>query len=174
MPGPTVYPDKLRARVHQLYYVQKKPMTKVVPILKKEFPSFAKRITTDRMHSVARAERKKKGLKAKNKNMSEGRSKKGSGVNGTKRKEIIEHARKLRQKNYRWQSIVEELKVKFPGEKIPPAGALSNIVKGRKTKSRNSNKTYHVAITSPNGVVLNIDVSSNKSLEKIIAHILEA
>jgi hypothetical protein len=171
MPTKNGYPEKLALRTHKLYYEQKKTMKDVLKILKKEYPKFAKRMTVDRLHSVARGYRKKKGLAAKNERMSKSHTKKTTTVS-SKRKEIIESARKLRQKNYRWQAIVEELKVQFPKEKIPTAAALSNIVRGKKPK--NNNKQYHVSITSPSGVVLNIDISSNKSLEKIVSQLLEA
>jgi len=173
MPVPSVYPEKLKKRVHQLYYVEGMPMGKVLPILKKEFPKLAKRMTTDRIHSVARIHRQGLDLPPKHRNIANGkkRNKTALSLNGKRRKEIIEAARKLKQKNYRWQAVVDELKLQFPNENIPPAGPLANIIKGRKPKD--GNKQYHVAITGPSGVVLNIDVNSNKSLEQIIRHILE-
>lgn len=162
------YPDSLGELVHQLYYEQRKTMREVLPILKKKYPKYAKRITVDRMQSVARLYRKKKGLPAKNENMSKGQKKRA--VLGPQRKEIIEEARRLKQKNYRWQAVVEELKVKFPKANIPPAGALSNIVRGKKVK--NNNQTYRLAITAPSGTVINMELSSKK-FDQFLKNLLE-
>jgi len=178
MAAKNAYPMVLKRRVHQLYYVEDMNMTEAMAILKKEFPRLANRMNGDRLHSVSRMYRKGLGLPPKNPNRGTGSRKASPGkaaeVRSTrtkaKRKEVIEAARKLRLKNYRWQAIVEELMVQFPGEKIPPAGALSNILRGKKAKTNNQ---YHIAITSQNGTVLNMDVSSSKSLETIIKHILE-
>ena len=73
MSGPQLYPTRMKERVHQLYYIQRNPMPKVLETLKEEFPEFSKRMTIDRMHSVARKMRLKHGLAAKSPKISKAR-----------------------------------------------------------------------------------------------------
>jgi hypothetical protein len=181
------YPQNLRVRVHQLYYIDGKPMTEVIPILKQEFPLYVHRITLDRMHSVARGIRVKLDLPAKVQRQSEA-AKKREARKAAKHKpqkqpkstkhmasaakeDVIAAARKLRQKKYRWGAIVEELRAQFPDANVPGPGPLANLVKGKKAKSENNK--YHIAITGPSGVTLNMTVSTQKTWERILQNILE-
>jgi len=172
------YPVTLKDRIHQLYYIEQKPMLEAVAILKTEFPEVANRITTDRMHSTARVVRLKLGLPPKHPEMSTAGPRKpkvrtqNKKLISANRKEVIEAARKLRQRNYRWQAVRDELIVQFPGEKIPTAAALSNIAKGN--KPQNGNGQYQITISSSSGAVINATISSKKSFEKIIRDLLEA
>ena len=43
MSGPQLYPTRMKERVHQLYYIQRNPMPKVLETLKEEFPEFQKK-----------------------------------------------------------------------------------------------------------------------------------
>jgi len=168
--GTKAYPEKLRERTHELYYLDGKPMRAVLKLLQTEFPTMASRLTTDRLRAVATSVRTQKGLKPKNEAMS--RAAKRRSTKKSSNKEIIEAARKLRQKNYRWKAIKEELQLQFPDENIPTPKVLSNMVKGNKLKDTTNN--FQISISGPSGLVCHINVSSGKSIEKIIKHILEA
>jgi len=166
------YPNKLKERLHQLHYVEGKTISVAIVILGKAFPKFKKRMTRDRMSSLARYVRIRKGLNGNKQHTRKGKP--SQKPQSKKQKEFITEARRLRQKGFRWQAIVDELKVRFPEEKIPTANTLSVRVKGRKYKSRNGNKQYHIAITSASGAVVNIDIPSSMDVEKLIRQILEA
>lgn len=160
------YPSELRERVHELYYQQEQPMSLVLQTLKKEFPKFSKRFTQDRLRSIAALMRRKHNVPSKHPKRSNAARKR---YNTQLPKQIIESARKLRQKNYRFQAIVDELKLQFPDKEIPSPRRLKRLLQGNKEEA----KIIRVTLTGPSGAVVTISVA-NKSIEKIIKAILEA
>jgi hypothetical protein len=160
------YPSELRERVHELYYEKNQPMSLVLKTLQKEFPKFSKRLTPDRLRSIASLMRRKHNVPSKHpKNASAARNR----YNTPLTKQIMESARKLRQKNYRLRAIVDELKLQFPEASIPSPARLRRLLKGAKEEP----KTLQVMLTGPSGTVVTISVN-NKSVEKVIKAILEA
>lgn len=167
-----MYPDKLRSRVHQLYNIEQTTMTDTLAILKHEFPELSNRMNRDRLHSVARMLRLKHGTAPNHPKMANNRKGKRQ-MSPDIRKELIDAARKLRKKNYRWQAVKAELQLQFPNIKIPTTKTLYNLVRGIKRKTTDTLKQYHISITSPSGSAVNMTVLSSKGVEKIIQYILE-
>jgi hypothetical protein len=174
-----IWPEKVRKKVDELYNHGSKTMPQVIKILEKEFPKLAKRMTPQRLHSVARQVRLQNGTKPKHKskNKKKKKSKKASiskwrSMGKDKREEVLAVARKLRNAGYRWGAIVDDLKVKFPHYGLPTPGNLAMIIKGRKAKNTNSNE-YTITIETEAGTTKVSTTIPARKAKKLINELLE-
>jgi hypothetical protein len=166
-----MYPEPLRNRVHELFYLRKIPMRQVVVTIKNEFPDMAHKIRDTNMYSVAHSVQRQLGKRQK------------GGIDVTlnriatpeearrefenKRGIIIGAAKILRGKGFRWAYVVGRLKSRFPRCYIPAPQAFCKMVEATVKPERQA----MITIDAQDGNMLSMKVSK-QMIGKVIKTIL--
>ena len=167
-----LYSEALKDRVHELYTVADKPMREVQTILQTEFPGEAKRLTLDRLRSIATHKRNKinRQLKATKRakgvvtmhtvkpvTKKDGRVGRSNALYRDNEQQILEICRNLREtEGWRWNAIKQHLSQEFPLYRIPHWSTLAKKI--GTTGCKHNDKTV-ITITTSNKAVITIEVT---------------
>ncbi len=176
------YPQELSLFVSELFNEKGMLMKAVLPLVDSKFPAFAGKLDLKHLYSIAYMAKKKQQKHAKQLSFLPVQSKsvqrrvalmqKPDKVLPTNempkdtqidKKEMIETARVLHNSGYRWGAIVAELKSRYPEHKMPNAGLLSRLVKGKSATIYKNGHSCKVTLEAPTGTVLTLEISSKRA-----------